>query len=424
MVTRSDAGAKPGPSERLANALASARRLAPFAGMYAAYGATFGLLGGGAPLVFRAHGMSLRDVGLLQLMYVPIGIAFLWAPVIDRTRLAYLAHRKAWIVTAQGTTVLLLLVLSLATAWPVVAIFTLALAVSGAMATADVALEALVVETIEPAGRPLVTTAKLVGSSLGTMAGVGVVTAFPANLDLRTSILLIAALDTVLLVPMLRFPEPWRDIALPAGRMRHPAGERIRFLARRAGVLGLFFTPAILLVSVPSLVLLDLQLSLPTVGLFTGTLTTVINLGMTVISGVLLTRMTAHRLVAMLAAGVALGGTLFAVATGLHSAALGVAAALLIVIFEGGLGVPVFNVIYQWAEGERAGTDYALLFGVAFVVSFPARVAGPMLAAWIGWPTYFALVVPFYVVAVAVLVVMMRGTREREPAVAKPGDAC
>lgn len=223
---------------------------------------------------------------------------------------------------------------------------------------------------------------------------------------------------------MIRYPELRRRHVLPAARRGRPTRERVRMLMRRAAALGFFFAPAILLVSTPSLVLLDLKLSLPSVGFFTGTVTTVSNIAMTILSGALLTRIAAHRLVALLATGVAASGILLAVATTLHSAELGVAGALMNVVCEGGLGVPVFNVIYQWAEGEHAGTDYALLFGFAFIVSFPARVVGPMLASSIGWPAFFALGVPLYVAGVAVLAATMRRTRRSDPAVAKPGDAC
>ena len=375
---------------------------APFAGVYLAYGATFGVVGGGAPLVLRAHGMSLNAIGLLQVIFAPIGLAFLWAPLVDRFALPGLPHRIGWIGAGLGVTATLLLLLAAAASWPVALIFGLAMAVSLAMTTTDIALEALVVETVPREKRPLVTTAKLVGSSLGTMVGVGLATAFPERLSLPAALVVVAALDAALVGPLLCYPEPSRRAVRATGR-REPA--RTRLLLRRAVLMGAFFAPAILIVTVPSLVLLDLKVSLAAVGFFTGTLTTLIGIAMTLAVGAAMTRkVPPHRIVAVLAAGVAATGLLMSAAVASGSAAAGYTAATAMLVFEGGLGVPVFNTVYNWAEGEHAATDYALLFGIAFLVSFPARVLGPILGAAIGWAPYFIVAVPVYAVAVAALV--------------------
>jgi MFS transporter, PAT family, beta-lactamase induction signal transducer AmpG len=161
---------------------------------------------------------------------------------------------------------------------------------------------------------------------------------------------------------------------------------------------------------VPSLVLLDLHVSLPAVGFFTGTLTTTTGVAMTLAAGALMKRMPAHRIVAWLTSGVAATSLLLALAAALGAPRFGYAMATLLMVFEGGLGVPIFTIVYRWAEGEHAATDYAVLFGIAFLISFPVRVAAPMLAAAIGWPSYFLVAVPLYVAACAALVLGMRET--------------
>ncbi len=385
------------------------RRLAwlPFAGVYAAYGATFGVLGGGAPLVLRAHGMALAQIGLLQLIYAPIGVAFLWAPLLDRCGLPRLPHRLGWVGAGMLTTSLLLAVLGVAGIWPVWLIFLIAMAVSVTMTTADIALEALIVEIVPRERRATVTTAKLVGLSLGTMVGVELATALPDWISLSGALFAVAGLDAALTLPLLVVREPPRSRAGAAARR---ATGRWRLLVRRAALLGAFYIPAILIITVPNLVLLDLHVSLPAVGFFTGTLTTCTGVAMTLAAGALMKRMPAHRIVAMLTVGVALTSLLLALAVALAAPRLGYAAATILMIFEGGLGVPIFTVVYRWAEGEHAATDYAVLFGIAFLISFPVRVLAPMLAAQIGWPTYFLIAVPLYVAAVAALVAGMRET--------------
>lgn len=379
----------------------------PFAGIYAAYGATFGALGGGAPLVLRAHGMALAQIGLLQLIYAPIGVAFLWAPLLDRFGLPRLPHRLGWVGAGMLATSLLLAALGAATSWPVWVIFAAALTVSITMTTADIALEALIVETVPRERRATVTTAKLVGLSLGTMVGVELATAWPDTIGLSGALFAVAAIDALLTLPLLAVREPPRS---RAGATAHRAPGRLRLLIRRAALLGAFYVPAILIITVPNLVLLDLHVSLPAVGFFTGTLTTSTGVAMTLAAGALMKRLPAHRIVTGLTAGVALASLLLALAVVLAAPRFGYAMATILMVFEGGLGVPIFTIVYRWAEGEHAATDYAVLFGIAFLISFPVRVIAPMLAAAIGWPSYFLVAVPLYVAACAALVLGMRET--------------
>ncbi len=140
---------------------------------------------GPLPLVLRARGMALADVGLLQLIYLPIGIAFVWAPLIDRLRPSRPPasdrldrrrprdDRRTACSSQPGD--------HLANSHS----FMLAFGTSITMATADIALEALIVETVGLHRRPLVTTTKLSGSAIGTMVGVALATMFSAHVDLR-----------------------------------------------------------------------------------------------------------------------------------------------------------------------------------------------------------------------------------------------
>ena len=382
--------------------------LVPFAALSATFGATLGLLGVGAPLFLRARGMPLAHVGLIQLIYIPIGTTFLWAPVLDRVRLPGLPHRTGWIVAMQAFAVVLLLVLSTSEGRPALALFALCLGISFALATMDAALEALVVETVAQACRPSVTTAKLVGASLGTAAGISLVTVFADKLSMPRAIATVAAFDAACLLPLLRFPEATRRLAPEQKQRSRPAYRRS--LLRRAAVLGFYFAASLALASAPSLVLLDLKVPLSAVGLFSGPLGTTIGVVMMILSGSLMGRIVAHRLVLIFASGVAASSLALAGAIIIGSPWLGVAAGLLNLTCSSGLGVPVFNVIYRWAEGTQAATDYALLFGTAFLLSFPIRMASPMLAAALGWPGFFAACVPVFMVATLVLASAMRNT--------------
>lgn len=406
----------PALGARFADALAGLRPLAPFFCLYVTFGATLGFLSGGAPLILRARGVDLAEVGLLQLINLPVGLTFLWAPVLDRIRLPLLTHRLGWIAAAQALAVAILIALSFGEFWPLPALLALAIAVCACVATMDIALEALVVETVPAAQRTVVASAKLCGASLGGILGVGVLVGSYDGLGWRGAVLACAALDLLCLLPILDYPEARRRGAGIQPDRGSGSLARLRLLGGRVLVLGAYFAASYLLAGPTTLALLDLGVPLTQVGFLTGTVLPAVNLIMALAAGGLAARFGTVRLIAAGALGVLASGGLMAIACAGGSAALGIAATLLNFFAGGFLGVPVFNMIYRWAQGPQPATDYALLFGAAFFAAMPLRVAAPALAGWIGWPGYFAATLPLYAAAVAWLAVAVGRTLQADGA--------
>ncbi|MCJ2108547.1 MFS transporter [Methylobacterium sp. E-041] len=380
-----------------------ARPLVPFFCLYITFGTTLGFLSGGAPLILRARGIELAEIGLLQLINLPVGLTFLWAFAVDKIRLPHLPRRIGWITLMQSATIALLAVLSLGEAWSLPTLLVLAVATCFCVATMDVALEALVVETVPDDRRPYVASAKLCGASLGGAAGVGLLIGYYEAIGWQNAVLAVVGLNTLFLIPMLRYPEV-RLRRLDAVA-RHETGSlgRLRVLAPQVLVLGLYFAAMFAVSGVNNLVLLDLGVPLSEVGFVTGSVAPIINFVMAAFSGALVRRVGTIRLITISAVGVvACGGAMLA-ASAAGSSSLAIAATIFGFVCGGGLGVPVFNTIYRWAQGPRPATDYALLFGAAFFAAMPLRVAAPALAGLVGWATYFALAIPFYAVAVLCL---------------------
>lgn len=409
-MSASDAGLpRPAPSLLL--------RLAPFFCLSVTFGATLGFLTSGAPLILRVRGVELAEVGYLQLINLPVGLTFLWAGAVDRLRLPRLPHRLGWIVLMQGLGIALLTVLSFGEAWPLSALFILALATCFCLATMDVALEALVVETVGPERRPSVTSAKLGGASLGGIVGAGVLIAAYDRLGWQAIVLTVAGLNALCLLPILFYPEAALHRRAPtAGRRLDLA--RLRRLGGCVGVLGLYFAALFALTSVNNLALVDLGVPLVQVGLVVGSVSAGINLAMALSSAALVRLFGLVPLVTVSALGVGAAGGAMGVACALGSGGLGIAAAIFGTLAAGGLGVPVFTMIYRWAEGPQPATDYALLFGAAFFTAMPWRVAAPALAGAVGWPAYFALCLPFYALAVWLLRRLITRTLDADRAAA------
>ena len=386
------------------------RALAPFFCLYVTFGATLGFLSGGAPLILRARGLELAEVGLLQLINLPVGLTFLWAAVLDRVRLPVLAHRIGWIAAAQGATILLLAVLSLGEHWPLAALLALAIAACACVATMDIALEALVVETVPAERRAFVASAKLCGASLGGILGVGVLVGSYDSIGWRAAVLACAVLDALCLLPILAYPEARLHGAGGSPERWSGSLARLRALASRVLVLGAYFAATYLLSGPNTLALLDLGVPLARVGFLTGTVLPGINLVMALVAGGLAARVGTARLIVLGALGVLASGGGMAAACAAGATGPAIAATVLNYVCAGVLGVPVFNMIYRWAQGPRPATDYALLFGAAFFAAMPLRVASPALAAWSGWSGYFLATLPLYALAVAWLALAVHRT--------------
>jgi hypothetical protein len=380
-----------------------ARLLLPFACLYVCFGATLGFLATGAPLILRVRGVELAQLGLLQLVNLPLGLTFLWASAIDRWRLPILPHRLGWITLMQVSTVALLTLIAASEQAPLLVLLALGIATCACVATMDISLEALIVETVSAPERIYVSSAKFCGASLGGILGAGVILGSYEQLGWVNAVAVVALVDALCLLPILFYPE--RRLRRSDAVVERHGGRlgRLRFLAGHIVVLGCYFAALHAVTGLNGLALVDLGLPLDKVGFVSGTLAPLINLTMALASAALVARFGTIRLITVFALGLLAASAAMAAAAASGAAALGVAATLACFICSSGLGVPVFNMLYRWSEGPRAATDYSVLFGAAFFASMPVRVGGPAVASAVGWPFYFGLAIPLYAAAFLVL---------------------
>ena len=71
------------------------RALTWIAVLYFAEGLPFGIAYDLWPVYFRRHGVSLREIGLMSLLFMPWTLKMLWAPLVDRY-----GARQHWISSA------------------------------------------------------------------------------------------------------------------------------------------------------------------------------------------------------------------------------------------------------------------------------------------------------------------------------------
>lgn len=373
----------------------NARRLVPLACLSFAMAASLDVVGSGALLALHAAGLPLAATGWLQLIYLPSGLSFLWASVLDRRRIAGLPRRAGWTLASMMAAAVLLAALGGIGTASLVVIVTIAFATSVCTSTAELSSQALIIETIPEEGRAWIVTTRLIASSAGSAASVIFATAVP-GVSLRVVFVVVAIGCAVLTLPMLRYPEPrGRRRARPTAGRDAPW----RLASLHAGVLSAYATASIMLTTTCGLALIDVGVDLPTVGLICGPATTLLSAVAMILSAAVVKRTALHRQILAASFAVPAAAVLLAFSTVTRSPSVGIVAALLVTTFDAALNVPYMRLVYRWSEGEQVAQGYAALSGAVFLLSFPARIVSPMLAAALGWPTFFAAALVLYLTA-------------------------
>ena len=127
------------------------------------------LIGSMMTLWLKDEGLSRSAIGLFGYVFAVFAINFLWAPLIDTTRIPFLSkrvgQRKAWILTMQVVIFaasIIMYFISAQTSLVYVAIT--ALVIATAAATQDVAIDALRIELVGKGEQALV----VVGAAMAT----------------------------------------------------------------------------------------------------------------------------------------------------------------------------------------------------------------------------------------------------------------
>ncbi len=123
------------------------------------------------PIILRQEGHSATTIGLFQLAGMPYVIKFLWAPLIDRYKLARQRY-KSWIVALSAVHVTALVVFAfLDPTGPLVPLFIALLIAIAAVSTQDVAVDALAISILRPDERTIGASFQTLGVYLSAIIG-------------------------------------------------------------------------------------------------------------------------------------------------------------------------------------------------------------------------------------------------------------
>lgn len=371
--------------------------LAAIALAYVSLGIILGFVQGGVAPVLRSQGLDLSALRWVYALYLPFGLAFLWAPAVDSWRWPWLARRTGWIIPMQGVSTLALAAMALvqpgAGAWGL--LLGLGLVATIAAATMDVALDALTVEAMPQDRRSAAAAAKMGGISLGAVLGGGVLVAWYPRLGWSGALCIIAACTALACLPVFALVRKDRQLStrLPA----HRAGLRQTLgkpgMADRLVRLSLLVCSLLALFNFNRLLLVDMGVSLERIGWLLGIIAPLANAAACVLAPVLARAMPVRR-AAWLAAGACLASAcLVWLGVVQASSSTVIVGSILTTAGAAALYVVLGSLMLEWACGQQAATDYALLYGVGRFIGTAALMGLPGIIQAAGWPLFLACVI-------------------------------
>lgn len=374
-----------------ANHSSSRRVMLAMGVLYVGFGVLAALLQGGLPPVLRARGLSVAQIGWTFALYLPIGLSFLWAPLVDRIRLPFLSPRISWIVLAQLAAVAGLIAVAMLEHASMALLFGLGLLVAVAAATMDLALDALAVELTNAQRKPMAASLKLAALALGSMIGGGVFVAVLGRMGWQFTFLCVAALMLLSLVPVL---------GLVKQESHHSAGSQsqekhwfacLRQAHMRRYLLLLVVCAGVIfpLSALNRVMLVDIQVPMEHIAWLVGSLQPIGLMAIALLATPLI-RSLGHcaALAVLTLAGVLCTGLLIAgYLQGWQTVAIVGTVGMSTVV--GGLMVVYSALILRWSEGPQAATNYAVLFCGTRLSGIVMSVLAGKLVATMSWPVFY-----------------------------------
>lgn len=369
------------------------RRLALLGTLYVSQAIPLGFFIEAVPAIGRDVGLSLREIGWIQVLAAPFLLKFLWAPFVDRFG-SRRGHYRSWLVPLQSAAVAVVVALAL---WRPGVPAAWLLAGGGLFlllaATQDIATDGLAVRLLSREERGAGNGIQVGGYYLGQILGGGLMLILFGSLGWTAALLAMAALLVLPVPQLLGFREP-----PPVPRDRPPGfGALARFL-RRPGVgiwvavLVVYRAGDAMALTMAKPLLIDLGWPLARVGLLVGVGNSIAALSGALAGGALVGRVGRRRsLVAFaLLHAAALAG--FALpAAGLDRAAVVVAVSMA-AAFAGGMATAaLYTCMMDRASAPTAGTDFTLQQSLAAIGPIGGAALSGMSAAALGYAPHFLL---------------------------------
>ena len=196
-------------SRTFSQLMSTPAKLGLLGALYFSQGLPFGFFTQSLPVMLRESGFSLGVIGLTQMLAMPWGLKFLWAPLVDRYSFPRVGPRKSWIIPLQLGAVLVLGVLALSDIDSKVGLLLAAVFIVNLLsATQDIATDGLAIDMLAPSERGFANGVQVAGYRVGMIVGGGVLLILFGSLGSSLTFAAMAALIALASIPVLLAKEP------------------------------------------------------------------------------------------------------------------------------------------------------------------------------------------------------------------------
>jgi MFS transporter (putative signal transducer) len=382
----------------------SARQVLPaIAGIYISQTVITALTTQALPSLLRDTGASLQVIGLTALLWVPWGLRFLWAPVVERWRLpagTSARRSRTLILTGQWLMAAILMSLGLLALagdislagyarWIVAGLLLAALVA----ATTDVASDGFTVEQLSHQQRGWGNVAQVGGSYAGAMLGAGGFLLVAGWLGWPSALIAAGLAILLMSIPMLLLQEPPRHLPPASNGHRPRLLHALRRAEIRTGLLLMLLSSmgVRLTLSMFGPFLIDRGLNLEQLGWFFGSLSVGAGLAGAIAGGWLVRAVPGWR-----AVGISVGVkacALAALAVASVSSALTLQMIFTGVVFAslGFVWVALYSALMGLASPLQSGVDFTLFQSADALLAVAGGIAGGWLSQHLGYHACFGL---------------------------------
>ncbi|GAX42265.1 hypothetical protein NIES4075_32650 [Tolypothrix sp. NIES-4075] len=365
----------------------------------------------GLPVIMRQRGMSLDAIGALSLLAVPAMLKFLWSPFIDRYSFKRWGHYRFWIIIFQllvvGVTVICA-GLDIDKNLSIVLVCTFLMAVF--CSSQDIATDALAVGLLKPNERSLGNGVQMGGHYLGTIIGGGTMLILLNRLGWTASLLIMALIMLVALIPVLRHKErkPQQEELASLG-IKGYFQTLSNFFRHRGTVtwlliLVLYSAGSGMASTMFRPLLSDLGLSLAEIGWLLGIVSCTAGILGAIAASLLIPSLGRKRSLVLFGLLQAIAiATYLLPASGVTNLPTLYLVVISVQILSGAAHTTLYTVMMDKSELATAGTDFTIQASIIFMGVIGASVISGVLAKSIGYQGVFMSAIAISLVSVLVI---------------------
>jgi MFS family permease len=342
------------------------------------------------PLLLRQEGASLKYIGILNLLLLPVILRFLWAPFVDR----YGSYR-GWILTMQTGCIATMIALGffdwVDQFWT---IFAICMAYMLMTTTQDVGVDGLAVRALDHHERPAGNAIQIAGQYFGTIVGGGAMIMLFNNVGLPVNLGIIVAVLAIPMLLLLPYQEP---VVKPEERIR-PGMKSIWEVVRRPGMLrwmlllvGYYFAP---LMSAQLLrpLLVDRKVPMETIGFLFGVMSPILGIAGCAVAPWIIGKLGRRRsLIAFTVLAILQIGCDALMGAGFIGLKTIYAGAAFLAFTSTFFGILAYAIAMDKSNNASAGTDFTVQITLLLVGQMIAGVTAGFLGQAVGYQTVFAI---------------------------------